>query len=550
MLSNSSGQTRTSLFKKAISLNPEHQQTFLLQKQKNTGNTEAMKKIAENSLNDTIAIYDQLIIKEKNDLVKVKLIEEGLQKIYNFNSRSDDLLRDEAIEGYLKQLKYILMQTTMIRDFYKYSVLAFNYAEFYKNKEYSLYFYQIAICILEKSSRSELDSHELENLKAKFLQISDQYFLNLSDDRHKEAMAEADKILTNKEDKELKASVSEVKQMMFAFHEELRNIKAQNQGQSSTLEDLELQINQLSIDQFQKDQIIDFNIYEANKHIDLLGDSTKQIKEYIDNVPKNYDLILNNDFKQNISHLIREQVNKNLDNSVVPLIDSINDNSKELIKQLEDFTSSAENSINKINDLREQDIKASKDALTKLTADLNKNALDKITLFKQAASEFNELIIKKITALTEVRDFSDEEKQWIINSLKAAQSFFDSSAKTINLRAGNTDIDLGNHIRMIAGDLQGLVEAQNRNFISLARAFLGNNKKQRTDLTQNSITLSPEVTALQSSDKVETEDTLIIENTRKTSNKRKIIMRILKILLLLILLTLIISGMVVMNSGR
>lgn len=204
---NYAAQTRTSLFKRAIALNPEHQQTFLLQKQKIMGNADARKKIVEESLIDTLTLYNQLIVDEKNELIKLKTIEEGMQKIYEFNGKNDKELREENLLHYFKQLESTLKQSSLIREFYKYSYLGDSYSKFFDNKEDALYFYQVAIRILEKSSTNENDSKTLEKLKEKSLHITKEFAAALSEDQHQKAIAEANEILAKQEDKELKASL-------------------------------------------------------------------------------------------------------------------------------------------------------------------------------------------------------------------------------------------------------------------------------------------------------------------------------------------------------
>lgn len=336
--------------------------------------------------------------------------------------------------------------------------------------------------------------------------------------------------------------------MMFAVHEELRNIKNQSQDQNSTLESLELQLNEISIDHFRKDQIINFNIHEANKHIDLLDSSTKSIKEYIENIPRNYDLTLNNDFKQDIGYLIQAQVSQNIDNLLMPFVDLIDKKSEDLTTRIQEFTTNAEKSIESINSLKARELKDSEDNLRLLTVSFNKDASDKISSFREEATELNDLITEKIASLTRTQDFSNEEKQLIMKSLETAQSFFDSSAKIIHLKAGNTEIDLGNQIRIIAGNLSGLVETQNRNFITLAKSLLAKERRQSTVVSnQPNAPLSSNPVLETAEGKSEDIEAAPNPSNKKSSNKQSVTVILMKSLLFLLLLILIISGAVLMN---
>lgn len=550
LVSTSSGRTRTSLFKKAISLNPEHQQTFLLQKQKLAGNTDAMKKTAENSLSGTIALYDQLIAVEENDLVKIRVIEEGMRKIYDFNSKNDNDLREESLKRYFEQLENTLRQSNLIRDFYKYISLGEICCNYLNKNDKALYFYQVATQILEKSLKNENDHAILEKLKSESSRLMEENSISLSEALYQQAIKEADAVLAKQEDKELKTSVTEVKQMMFAIQEELKNIKNQSRDHRSALEYLERQLSEISTDQFQKDQIIDFNLCEANKHIELLGNSTKAIKDYIDSVPRNYDLALNNNFKQDISYLIKDQVDRNLSDLIVPLIESVAKDSKNLSDNIHDFVKNAEKSLETITALKKQEIKNSEEQLRQLTITFNKDAMDKIDSFKAEAKNLNDSIAEKIGALVRAQNFSNEEKQLIMETLETAKYFFDDSAKTIYLKAGATDMDLGNSIRIMAGDLSGLVETQNRNFISLAKALLREDKKENLEVSIKPLTTSPESTAIELGDVPEDIGAKPSTLTQKTSDKQKPIVRFLKLSLLWIVLILIIYGVILVSDGR
>ena len=316
----------TSLFKKAISLNPEHQQTFLLEKQKRNDDKEALKTEAKESIANFLLIYPSLIENEQNITKKIILIKEALSNLSNlsdFNTKKENYIND-----LLQQLTDSYEKNLEIRPAYKYKKLTEYYYKYSSDSKTTYKYYLITNCLLDKLHNytlSLIDSNLDEELSKLELDLSEVDRLEQQEKANKIARC----IILNEENKDTKQKIKDIENVLYSITEEFKILNLNNNNKfdliSNTVKELK-ELNQSKTDEH--------NLLFANveKSIETFDNLSNDLNQYFKELPNKYIINFDEELKSGINNIISKELQSTQD-----ILNSIENRYKIFEKNLDHF---------------------------------------------------------------------------------------------------------------------------------------------------------------------------------------------------------------------
>jgi hypothetical protein len=339
------------LFKKAIELNPKHQQAFVLQKAKKDDNTEKMQMASE-SVEDIKNTCLEKIKNEINHHIKRETIKDAIFKINITNE--DANFKEERINTLLQELNKSYEQDITLKDTYKYYAIGQYYhsiANHYEKKpdvfgenldkyDYSFLYLTISKLLLDESYIFEED-HELRGATDELLTDIVEKVKNKKVIEQL-AVDEVEKILNARQNKNAKQTLAEIKEILLSIGYDTLQLKQSNSDERlliSTIKNRTAKIHENLIAQNLKNNQHHLDIDQTNKNIKLITEASENLKEQIEKTPDKYQIFLDAETKKEIKDTIDSQLYE-----TVSKLDQVS----EISEKIQDYVTNAESHLNTI----------------------------------------------------------------------------------------------------------------------------------------------------------------------------------------------------------
>lgn len=330
---NKSRRTTTALFKRAIDLNPEHEQVFILEKARRTNNFEKIEQTLLVSLEETIDFHESLISMENDLSIKIAKIKNAILDI--IKCEGDQALIEQEKEKYLEKLELAYESNHILRDPYKYQELG----EFYLSlgyKEKTLYFLHIAFYLLSSYPQTQSNALMMGAIKQQLdeITIDDGIdFESIKESANKKSL----QIIKDQEDQNTKRTLEEVSRMLGTVYDDIYHIKLEENKREKTISSLESSLKSLSakVDlQINQNSSHNLDTILINENISKLDIFNNALNKQLGSIQEKYEIYIDDKTRTELMSIIEEPIETM--NSGLSRINAAAHDAENYIKRSED----------------------------------------------------------------------------------------------------------------------------------------------------------------------------------------------------------------------
>lgn len=481
---NNARRATTMFFKKAIQLNPEHEQIFLIEKAKRSKNIEELQSLVSKTLPETIEMYNKIISNEETLIGKIHGIKSAIIEIESFDNGKNSEEIKEKLDIYFSQLEKSYEENKETRDSYKYKELGDFYIRFEGREKQAAFSLNIANELLLRLPASDNNKALINEVKERLRFLSEQRNCNI-DEQIEIAKLKATSILASEEDKEMKKMVEEMKIMITSVYDDIYHIKQEDAFHKESLSLIKQNIGSLGIsinEQIKQNRYNNIDIDLSNENNELVNSISTEMRDHLKEIPKEYNLTLNNEVKNEITSLIMESSDK--------LTDTLSENNQSLLKKTNNIIDAADKQIKfLLNDAKKdrEDFLASINQETAI-AELQSIKNKIITEIKKSQKITKESIKKSRIA--------DHKKHLVIENHQKIITRFLDEVKKLEPLVNKKTTEAESNFTEIKNNLQSIKESHDafsKNTMQALQAQHLKSDNMEETLTGNHIEISNEI---------------------------------------------------------
>lgn len=431
---NKSKRLTSLFFKKAIELNPEHKNTFMQEKAIRNNDSEKLKEIALNSLEDTINFYDKKMEEcSQTGMEKILVTKEAIYAIMKFNNNKDTH-SDQNLQRYLIELEESYKNNHTLRTPYKYKELGEFYIKILENEK-ALEKLYTSLFIFEGGPQT--DATQLAIEEAKEIINSIEYENKNIELIKKTAQSIAMESLEQEEDKNIKEQLHRTNAMLSVIYDDIYHIKLEDNNQKQLSSKLTEKLHALK---YQVEEQIDqntrhnLNTLQINEAILALDTTTIKLTDQIKNTTIQYELKDEETRREVITtiqkstdelNFVIDDFNTKSNNIIHDIDDHLDTLTMQKDTLLQDITSKLDKKLQEFN-IYQENIAAENSEILKFLKNSERRMLsniNKLHISNHQRDETASLIRQSITQLQKSIKSADLTPAWSVTHKKTSNQY-------------------------------------------------------------------------------------------------------------------------------